>query len=95
MYYESTSNPHHFPPSSVAAIGTPADQANHNYSMTDFWNAVNVGNMPQVVFLKASKPQTGHPADSSPLAEQGFLVNTINQLQKTPFWNQMAIFYYL
>jgi phospholipase C len=92
MYYETTSNPHHLPPSSVAAIGTSADQANHNYSMTDFWNALNAGNMPQVVFLKASKPQTGHPADSSPLAEQGFLVNTINQLQKSPFWNQMAIF---
>jgi phospholipase C len=26
------------------------------------------------------------------LAEQGFLVNTINELQKTPFWSQMAIF---
>jgi phospholipase C len=92
MYYQSTANPHHLPPSSVAAIGTSGDQANHNYAMTDFWNAVNAGNMPSVVFLKASKPQTGHPADSSPLAEQTFLVNTINQLQKTPFWNQMAIF---
>jgi phospholipase C len=92
MYYQSTANQHHLPPSSVAAIGTSADQANHNYAMTDFWNAVNAGNMPSVVFLKASKPQTGHPADSSPLAEQGFLVNTINELQKTPFWSQMAIF---
>jgi phospholipase C len=92
MYYQTTSNPHHLPPSSIAQIGTAADQANHNYSMTDFWNAVAAGNMPQVVFLKASKPQTGHPADSSPLAEQSFLVNTINQLQKTPFWNQMAVF---
>jgi phospholipase C len=92
MYYQSTSNPHHLPASSIQAIGTAADQANHNYSMTDFWNAVNVGNMPSVVFLKASKPQTGHPADSSPLAEQTFLVNTINQLQQSPFWSQMAIF---
>lgn len=92
MYYASTSNPHHLPPSSVSAIGTASDRANHNYAMTDFWDAVNAGNMPSVVFLKASKPQTGHPADSSPLAEQTFLVNTINQLQKTPFWNQMAIF---
>ena len=92
MYYQSTANVHHLPPSSVAAIGTSADQANHNYAMTDFWNAVNAGNMPSVVFLKASKPQTGHPSDSSPLAEQTFLVNTINQLQATPFWSQMAIF---
>ena len=92
MYYQSTSNPHHLPPSSIQAIGTAADQANHNYSLTDFWNAVNAGNMPSVVFLKASRPQTGHPSDSTPLAEQTFLVNTINQLQATPFWNEMAIF---
>jgi phospholipase C len=92
MYYASTSNQHHLPPSSVSAIGTSTDQANHNYAMTDFWNAVNAGNMPSVVFLKASKPQTGHPSDSSPLAEQTFLVNTINQLQQTPYWSQMAIF---
>ena len=91
MYFQSTSNPHHLPPSSIAAIGTSADQANHNYSMTDFWNAVNAGNLPTVVFLKATKAQTGHPSDSSPLQEQGFLVNTINQLQQTPFWSQMAI----
>jgi len=35
--------------------------------------------------------QNGHPSDSSPLAEQQFLVDTINQLQQTPFWKQMAI----
>jgi phospholipase C len=92
MYYSSTSNPHHLPPASPALVGASADQANHNYAMTDFWNAVAAGNMPSVVFLKASKPQTGHPSDSSPLAEQTFLVNTINQLQQTRFWSQMAIF---
>ncbi len=92
MYYASTSNQHHLPASSVAAIGTAGDQANHNYTISDFWNALAAGNMPSVVFLKAAKPQTGHPSDSSPLAEQSFLVNTINQLQQTPFWSQMAIF---
>jgi phospholipase C len=92
QYYQSTSNIHHLPPSSVAAIGTASDQANHQYSLTDFWNAVNAGNMPAVAFLKAAKPLTGHPSDSTPLAEQTFLVNTINELQATPFWNQMAIF---
>jgi phospholipase C len=92
MYYASTSNPGHLPASSVAAIGTAADQANHNYAITDFWNAVNNGNMPSVVFLKATSSQTGHPANSSPLQEQTFLVDTINQLQATPFWNEMAIF---
>jgi phospholipase C len=91
LYYQSTSNPQHLPPSSVSAIGTNADQANHNYALTDFWNAVANGNLPQVSFLKASSDETGHPQDSGPLSEQQFLVNTINRLQKTPFWSQMAI----
>ena len=91
LYYQSTSNPQHLPPSTVGAIGTNADQANHNYALTDFWNAVANGNLPQVSFLKATSSQTGHPQDSDPLSEQQFLVNTINQLQKTRYWSQMAI----
>jgi len=92
QYYQTTANQHHLPPSSVSAIGTSGDQANHNYALTDFWNAANAGNLPTVSFLKASKPQTGHPSDSTPLAEQGFLVETINALQQLPEWNTMAIF---
>jgi phospholipase C len=91
QYYQSTSNQHHLPPTSLSSIGTSADQANHQYALTDFWNAVNSGNFPAVAFLKASKPQTGHPSDSTPLAEQTFLVNTINALMKLPEWNSTAI----
>jgi phospholipase C len=91
QYYKSTSNVHHLPPTSPAAIGTPTDQANHNYTVNDFWTAANSGNMPAVSFLKAAKPQTGHPADSTPLAEQQFLVQTINALQQLPEWKDMAI----
>jgi phospholipase C len=91
QYYQTTSNPHHLPPSSVAAIGTSADQANHNYALNDFWAAAYSGNMPAVSFLKAAKPQTGHPSDSTPLAEQQFLVHTINALQRLPEWKNMAI----
>lgn len=92
MYYQTTSNQHHLSPSSVAAIGTSADQANHNYSLVDFQNAINGGNLPSVTFLKAPTTETGHPANSTPLEEQTFLVDTINMLQQTPFWPQMAIF---
>jgi phospholipase C len=91
QYYKSTSNPHHLPPSSVAAIGTPADQANHNCALTDFWNAAKAGNMPAVSFLKATSAQTGHPANSTPLMEQQFLIETINRLQQLPEWKSMAI----
>ena len=91
QYYQTTSNQHHLPPSSISAIGTSADQANHQYALTDFWNAVNNGNFPAVVFLKATSSETGHPANSSPLQEQQFLVTTINALMKTPEWSSMAI----
>jgi phospholipase C len=89
-FYKSTSNPHHFPPTSTAMIGQ-TDQANHNYALTDLWNAVAAGNLPAVTFIKASAVNTGHPATSNPLAEQSFLVQTINALQQSPQWSSMAI----
>ena len=90
QYYKSTTNPHHLAPTSSAMIGKK-DQANHQYDISDFWNAVDVGNLPTVSFLKASQYQTGHPGDSDPIDEQTFLVNTINRLQRLPQWNDMAI----
>ena len=90
QYYKSTANPHHFPPTSTGMIGQ-TDQANHQYALTDLWNAVAAGNLPTVTFIKASAVNTGHPATSTPLAEQSFLVQTINALQETPQWSSMAI----
>jgi phospholipase C len=58
----------------------------------DFQNALNANNLPAVTFLKAPTTETGHPANSTPLEEQTFLVDTINMLQGTPYWNEMAIF---
>ena len=90
QYYTNTANPHHRPPTSTAMIGY-TDQANHQYSLDDFWAAVAAHNLPEVVFLKPSVMNTGHAADSTPLAEQQFLVDTINRLQQTPEWDEMAI----
>jgi len=90
QYYASTANPHHLPPTSVAAIGD-TDQANHRYALTDFWNAVANHNLPAVSFLKAPGTQTGHPSDSTPLEEQVFLVNIINRLQLSSEWRNMTI----
>ena len=67
------------------------DQANHNYSLTDFWNAAVYGNLPAVSFLKFPSNNTGHPSNSDPLSEQQFLVDTINALQQLPQWSSMAI----
>ena len=90
QYFLSTANPHHLPPSSVNMIGH-TDQANHQYDLSDFWAAVNAGNMPAVSFLKAPAYQDGHAGYSDPLDEQTFLVDTINALQKTHFWGSTAV----
>ncbi len=90
QYYKSTSNPKHLPPSSEAAIGR-ADQANHNYDISNFYQTLTAGNMPAVSFLKAPAYQDGHAGYSSPLDEQTFLVNTINQIEQSKFWKSTAI----
>ncbi|OJV95280.1 MAG: phospholipase [Chloroflexi bacterium 54-19] len=90
MYYASTANPHHLPPTSANMIGK-TDQANHQYDLTDFWTAVSNNNLPAVSFLKAASYQDGHAGYSDPLDEQTFLVNTINQLEKSPQWKNTAV----
>ena len=90
QYYASTSNPHHLPPTSVAAIGH-TDQANHNYDLTDFDAALAGNNLPAVSFLKAPAYQDGHAAYSDPLDEQAFLVKEINAIQTSKDWASTAI----
>jgi phospholipase C len=92
QYYASTRNPHHLPPSSVQAIGHQ-DQANHQYDLLDFYAALAAGNLPAVSFLKAVNRDDGHPGgESDPLSEQRFLVQTINQIMRSPFWDTTAVF---
>jgi phospholipase C len=90
QYYPSTANPTHKAPSSINEIGHDG-QANHNYDLTDFWNAVDTHRMPAVSYLKAAGYQDGHAGYSDPLAEQTFLVETINHLMSTPEWESTAI----
>ena len=90
QYYKSTANPKHLPPSSEAAIGR-TDQANHQYDLSDFYTTLTHGNMPAVSYLKAAEYQDGHPGYSDPLDEQTFLVNTINQIEKSKYWASTAI----
>ncbi len=91
QYYASTANPHHLPPTSVAMIGH-TDQANHQYDLSDFAQALKAGNLPAVSFLKASEFQDGHAAYSDPIDEQNFLVKQINAIQGSEFWKSTAIF---
>jgi phospholipase C len=90
QYYESTANPHHLAPTSAAAVGH-TDQANHQYDMSDFWNALEAGNFPAVNFLKAPGYQDGHAFYSDPVDEQAFLADTINRLQRRPEWRDTAV----
>jgi len=90
QYYASTANPHHLPPSSASMIGR-TDRANHQYDLTDFWAALDAGNFPAVSFLKAKKSQDGHAGYSDPLDEQIFLAETINRLQQSREWPEIAV----
>jgi phospholipase C len=90
QYYKSTSNPQHLPPSSVTAIGT-TDRANHQYDLSSFDAALGANNLPAVSFLKAGRYQDAHPANSDPLDEQAFVVNTINKLERSKDWKSTAV----
>ncbi|GAC1672301.1 MAG: alkaline phosphatase family protein [Candidatus Acidiferrum sp.] len=91
QYWKSTLNANHTPRTSVAMIGHAGDAANHEYDLTDFWDAIKAHNMPAVSFLKARSIEDGHAGYSDPLDEQKFVVNTINALQKTDEWNETAV----
>jgi phospholipase C len=91
QYWQSTSNPNHVARTSVAMIGHQGDAANHNYDLTDFWDALAAHNLPAVSFVKARAIEDGHAGYSDPLDEQNFLVKTINRLEQTPEWNSTAV----
>jgi phospholipase C len=90
QYYASTSNQHHLPPSSITMIGY-TDQADHQYDLSDFWQAADAGHLPAVSFIKAPGYQDGHAGYSDPLAEQTFVVQTLNHLQRLPEWEHTAV----
>ena len=91
QYYAATANLNHVRPTSVAAIGTNADAANHQYDTDDFNTALAAGNLPAVSFLKAPGYQDAHAGYSDPLDEQTFVINEINAIQSSSFWQSTAI----
>jgi phospholipase C len=91
QYYPSTRNARHLRPTSVHSIGHNGDRGNHQYDIDDFYDAVKVGNFPNVSFLKASRYQDAHPSNSDPLDEQAFIVHVLNFLQQRPEWCDTAV----
>jgi phospholipase C len=91
-YYQQSANPHHLPPSSPAMIGE-SDQANHQYDLSDFYDALASGHLPAVSFVKAKKYQDGHAgfAYSNPLDEQTYLAAIVNAIERSRYWKDAAI----
>jgi phospholipase C len=93
QYYASTANPAHLAPSSLNEIGY-TDQANHQYDLSYFADALNGtggAQLPSVSYLKAPEAQDGHPGYSDPTDEQKFLVNEINAIEESKYWDSTAI----
>ena len=94
QYYPSTANLNHNRPSPGVAIGAAdASGANHQYDMLDFNAALaaSTPTMAAVSFLKAPGYQDAHAGYSDPLDEQTFIVNEINLIEQSPFWQSTAI----
>jgi phospholipase C len=85
MFYASTRNPHHLPPTSTAAIGY-TDQANHQYDTANFFQALQAGNLPAVSFIKAPYAYNSHPSNSDPLTEQYWITQVVNAVMQSPNW---------
>jgi phospholipase C len=89
-YYPATANPNHTRPASTAEIGT-AGPANHQYDIDDLFTALAANNLPAVSFLKAPAYQDGHAGYSDPLDEQTWIVNTVNALMESTYWDSTAV----
>jgi phospholipase C len=92
-YYASTANPDHLAPTSLSQIGY-TDQANHEYDLSYFGDALNGAGgaqLPAVSYLKAPEAEDGHPGYSDPLDEQKFIVNEVNAIEKSKYWSSTAI----
>src|SRR5580658_10045998 len=90
QFYASTANPNHTRPTSIANIGF-TDAASHQYDLHDFFDSLSAGNLAAVSYLKPPAYQNAHAGNSNPLDEQAFVVNVINTLMQSPFWNTTAV----
>jgi len=106
-YFASTQNLHHLPPSSPGKVGH-TDQANHQYDLSSLFTVNSVSGassrtydvtgfrpgvtLPAVTYIKAPGFMDGHAQYSDPLLEQHFLVQLINVVMKSKYWENTAIF---
>jgi phospholipase C len=106
QYFASTQNLTHLAASSPSMVGF-TDQANHQYDLDELFTVNSVPGassrtyditgirpdvkLPAVTFLKAPGFMDGHAGYSDPLLEQHFLVQVINTVMASRYWNDTAI----
>ena len=106
-YFPSTQNLHHLPPSSPGMVGK-TDQANHQYDLSSLFVINSISGpasrtydilgfqpgvtLPAVTYIKAPGFMDGHAQYSDPLLEQHFLVQVINTVMQSQYWDDTAIF---
>jgi phospholipase C len=106
QYFASTQNLTHLAPSSPAMVGF-TDQAKHQYDLSALFTINSVSGatsrtyditgfqpgvkLPAVTFLKAPGFMDGHAAYSDPLLEQHFIVQVVNTVMTSKYWNDTAI----
>jgi phospholipase C len=106
QYFASTQNLTHLAPSAASMVGF-TDQANHQYDLDALFTVNSVSGtsnrtyditgfrpdvqLPAVTFLKAPGFMDGHAAYSDPLLEQHFIVQVINTVMTSKYWNDTAI----
>ena len=97
QYFASTANPTHARPVVEQDVGFTfqhngaVDPANHQYDLRDFLEAVKVGYLPAVSYVKLAAYQDGHAGYSDPLDEQNGLVQVINNVERSALWPNTAI----
>jgi phospholipase C len=106
QYFASTQNLAHLAASSPSMVGF-TDQAKHQYDLDALFAVNSVSGassrtyditgfkpdvkLPAVTFLKAPGFMDGHAGYSDPLLEQHFLVQVINTVMTSKYWNDTAI----
>ena len=89
-YYQSTANVHHTAPAAEAEVGHNG-QANHQYDLSYYYQSIKDGNLPSVSFVKQAEYQDGHAGYSDPTDEQTGVVNLVNAIEQSKYWNNTAI----
>jgi len=106
QYFPSTQNLKHLPPTAPAMVGF-FDQANHQYDLNALFTVNSVSGatsrtyditgfqrgvtLPAVTFLKAPGFMDGHAQYSDPLLEQHFIVQVVNTVMRSKYWDDTAI----